>query len=225
MTELGTQYHKPLFDLIPEARRAAIIQAAEQEFALKGYASATMGAIAERAGVSVGSLYQYFPHKEGLYLALVHRGFELLDQALGPILAMPMGLEERIRAIIDAIYAHSHHNRTMTRLYNRFTTEGNPSLTSVVAANLETFTARHYAMLIAQAREEGLITSPVNERILAFCMDSIFLVLQFSLTGDYYRDRMKIYLGPDLSTDPATVKEGLVCFITAALGITPRKEP
>nr|WP_152992323.1 TetR/AcrR family transcriptional regulator [Nonomuraea pusilla] len=49
---------------------AVILEAAAQLFQRHGYAGATTNKIAERAGVSIGSLYQYFPNKDALLVAL-----------------------------------------------------------------------------------------------------------------------------------------------------------
>ncbi len=46
------------------ARVAALLAAATEVFADKGYDAATMTEIAARAGASIGSLYQFFPTKE-----------------------------------------------------------------------------------------------------------------------------------------------------------------
>ncbi len=51
----------------------AILEAAAQVFERQGYAAGTTNRIAERAGVSIGSLYQYFPNKDAILVALVHR--------------------------------------------------------------------------------------------------------------------------------------------------------
>ena len=48
----------------------AILKAAAEVFAELGYSRTTTDKIAERAGVSVGSLYQYFPNKGGLIASL-----------------------------------------------------------------------------------------------------------------------------------------------------------
>ena len=48
----------------------AILDASAQVLRKKGYAKTTTNAIAERAGVSIGSLYEYFPNKEAVFAAL-----------------------------------------------------------------------------------------------------------------------------------------------------------
>ena len=54
-------------------RVAALLDAGAAVFAEKGYESATMTEIAERAGAAIGSLYQFFPSKEALAEALFDR--------------------------------------------------------------------------------------------------------------------------------------------------------
>lgn len=54
-------------------RLARILDAGQAEFAEIGYESATMEAIAERAGTSIGSLYQFFPHKRALFDGVAER--------------------------------------------------------------------------------------------------------------------------------------------------------
>ena len=55
---------------------AAILEAAAQVFSRNGYAATTTDRIARRAGVSIGSLYQYFPNKDAILLGLVERHIE-----------------------------------------------------------------------------------------------------------------------------------------------------
>jgi len=57
---------------------AAILAAAARVFATAGYAGTTTNHIARRAGVSIGSLYEYFPGKDAILVALVERH---LDEA------------------------------------------------------------------------------------------------------------------------------------------------
>jgi AcrR family transcriptional regulator len=63
-------------------RVAALLEAAAEVFAERGFESATMTEIAARAGASIGSLYQFFPTKELLAEALMARDAEALFETL-----------------------------------------------------------------------------------------------------------------------------------------------
>jgi AcrR family transcriptional regulator len=61
----------PARERIREARRLAVVEAAEQVFAERGFAGATVAEIAARAGYSAGNLYNVFEGKEALFHAVV----------------------------------------------------------------------------------------------------------------------------------------------------------
>src|SRR3569833_2023390 len=56
-----------------ELTRQRILTAAAHVFAEHGYAAGTTNRIAERARISIGSLYQYFPNKDAILAALLAR--------------------------------------------------------------------------------------------------------------------------------------------------------
>ncbi|HTJ91654.1 MAG TPA: TetR/AcrR family transcriptional regulator [Pararobbsia sp.] len=64
------------------ARVAALLEAAGQVFAEKGYDAATMTAIAARGGSSIGSLYQFFPTKDEVAQALLQRYLDALMERM-----------------------------------------------------------------------------------------------------------------------------------------------
>jgi AcrR family transcriptional regulator len=59
-------------------RERRILKAAGRLFARKGYAGVAMEDVAERAGLAVGTLYNYFPSKSALLLAILRRETESL---------------------------------------------------------------------------------------------------------------------------------------------------
>jgi len=92
---------------------AAITQATEQIIIREGFKNATTNRIAEVAGVSVGSLYQYFPNKQAIVRALIEETVSktaakvretlrnLMDQPFEPALRQIMTL------LVD-IYKENH---------------------------------------------------------------------------------------------------------------------
>jgi AcrR family transcriptional regulator len=60
----------------------AIYEAAVQVFTENGYAGATTDLIAERAGVSIGTLYQYFPNKKAILIGIWNRNMDDADKGL-----------------------------------------------------------------------------------------------------------------------------------------------
>ncbi|MGZ3317719.1 MAG: TetR/AcrR family transcriptional regulator [Isosphaeraceae bacterium] len=70
---------------IKSERRAQILDAAREIFALRGFETAKIADVAERCGISHGLLYHYFPTKESLFAAIVERsmtaGLSLIDDA------------------------------------------------------------------------------------------------------------------------------------------------
>jgi AcrR family transcriptional regulator len=59
-----------------------VLFAAAQVFEAHGYAAGTTNRIAERAGVSIGTLYQYFPSKEAIAVAILERHIADTDHRL-----------------------------------------------------------------------------------------------------------------------------------------------
>jgi AcrR family transcriptional regulator len=92
-----------------QARSAAtvegILEAAARVFVKLGFAKATTNRIAEAAGISVGSLYQYFPSKDALAVELLRRYRERLAHLLGERARAVAGADERelVRALLGEL--------------------------------------------------------------------------------------------------------------------------
>src|SRR6516164_6956255 len=73
----------------PEKTRAAILQAALEEFSHEGVAGARTDEIARRAGVNKALLYYYYKDKEGLYSAALEQVFSGLAAQVMKVLESP----------------------------------------------------------------------------------------------------------------------------------------
>ncbi|KAA6213093.1 TetR/AcrR family transcriptional regulator [Streptomyces albofaciens JCM 4342] len=87
-----------------EATRQRILTAAAHVFAEYGYAAGTTNRIAERARVSIGSLYQYYPNKDAILVELLVRHLDAGAAAVAERLdgQLPDSLEETIRLFVRA---------------------------------------------------------------------------------------------------------------------------
>jgi AcrR family transcriptional regulator len=85
----------------------AILEGAAQVFQRLGYAAGTTDRIAERAGVSIGTLYQYFPNKDSILVALAERhidkGFARMRAVLAEVMSRPSDLREALRCFVESM--------------------------------------------------------------------------------------------------------------------------
>jgi AcrR family transcriptional regulator len=91
-------------ELQKQDRERRIMSAARRLFERKGYAKTAMEEIAARAGLAVGTLYNYFPSKDDLLLAIMRREADRLMQVGERILADPPAKpSEAIAAMADLL--------------------------------------------------------------------------------------------------------------------------
>src|SRR6202042_2504846 len=94
----------------PTQRRArqtvdAILDAVVRVLKREGFGAVTTNRVAEVAGVSIGSVYQYFPDKGAIFVALHQRHIEHVDRLIQATLVenADATLETLFRAMIDAM--------------------------------------------------------------------------------------------------------------------------
>ncbi|PJZ86479.1 MULTISPECIES: TetR/AcrR family transcriptional regulator [Leptospira] len=213
-----TKHFNDSFERISEEKRNRILSTAISEFANRGFTSANTNTIAQKAGISVGSLYKYFETKEDFFLTVVDHGITQLEKTLESVLSLDLDLFGKIEKIIRIIQTHSRINQDIIRLYNEMTTESNYELITRLSGELESLSAKCYIEMINLAKKEGTISSDIDSNLSAFLLDNIFMTLQFSYSTVYYKERMKIYLGEDVFDKDEDVVAGVMRVIRRALG-------
>jgi AcrR family transcriptional regulator len=97
--------HGPAGTRLPRpARRRQLLGAAQEVFVAQGYHAAAMDEIAERAGVSKPVLYQHFPGKLDLYLALLDESAEELVGIVREALSSTTDNKQRVPATFQAFF-------------------------------------------------------------------------------------------------------------------------
>lgn len=101
-----------------EATIAAIVEAAAQILEKDGDDAATTAAIATRAGVSIGTLYQYFEDRDAVLAAVIRRDRQMMGAEIARRIAEanPQSGEALVRDIIAALLAVMRPRRRRRRL-------------------------------------------------------------------------------------------------------------
>ena len=133
-------------------RRARILQAAEQEFAARGYHSTSMDDIAAAAGISKPVLYDHFASKLDLYTQLTEAIRDELTGRGAAAMAGDAPPGERIRTAVDAFFTFVEERPSAARVL-LFTPVGEPELVDAAREVQAGATAALTALLV---REPGL---------------------------------------------------------------------
>ncbi|MGI6678082.1 MAG: TetR/AcrR family transcriptional regulator [Dehalobacterium sp.] len=113
-----------LIDMEPHDKRLRIIQAAVQVIAQKGFHRAKMEEIARKADVGKGTLYEYFPSKEQLFIEMVKLGNKFYHSQLMEHIKYVEGCAEKLRAVayLHMIFFSEHRDmaQVMMQEYMQF---------------------------------------------------------------------------------------------------------
>ncbi|WP_433479233.1 TetR/AcrR family transcriptional regulator [Spirillospora sp. CA-142024] len=113
------------------ARRAAITAAALRVFAGKGYNGASLGEIAAEAGVARTVMYDHFPSKRVLLLAVMQEQNAALMRHVGARITSSGSADERMRSTVDAYFSFAETGSAGRRLLFDQADEDDPEIRTV----------------------------------------------------------------------------------------------
>jgi AcrR family transcriptional regulator len=144
-------------------RRSAILEAARLAFAEGAYHEVSLGAVAERAGVSKALLYEHFDSKRDLYEAMLELHVRELIARISEAASAAEPGEARMRAGLEAFFALVEERRGSWRIM--FRNIGDPG----VAASLDRLregVAAAIAALMTEDAEAAFPGEPELQRIV-----------------------------------------------------------
>ena len=143
-------------------RRAQLMESALEVFVAQGYHAAAMDDIAERAGVSKPVLYQHFPGKLDLYLALLDRSCDtIIDNTRSALESTPDN-KLRVLATMDVFFEYVASDTGAFRLVFESDLTNEPA----VREHVERVTTET-AALVADVIHEDTGLSDEQSRLLA----------------------------------------------------------
>lgn len=143
-------------------RRLQLMTAASDVFVANGYHSAGMDEIAERAGVSKPVLYQHFPSKLDLYMAVLGRHIDLMVQGVRQALRSTTDNRQRVHAAVQAFFDFVDNDTQGYRLVFESDLMGDPQVQSAVERGTDACVDAVFDMV---SQDSGL--DPYRARMLA----------------------------------------------------------
>ena len=128
----GTHTGRPV-RLPRSARRKQLLAAAQEVFVAQGYHAAAMDDIADRAGVSKPVLYQHFPGKLELYMALLDTHCDALVQRVRAAMAATPDNRDRVSGAMQAYFDFIDHESEAFRLVFESDLRNEPAVSERVA--------------------------------------------------------------------------------------------
>lgn len=126
----------------------AIFEATIQVLVIDGPGRLTTTRVAERAGVSVGTMYQYFPHKQALFYALNERYLDVLAEKVENACRAQQGaaISQMVEALVSTYWRAKTERPEVTRaLYRSVVELDNEALIEAFGARVDAATAAMFA--------------------------------------------------------------------------------
>ena len=206
-----------IFNRLDDEKKINILSVSMKAFSDNGFNSANINNIADDAGVSVGAMYKYFESKRALYLACVEWSLMHLSRKIASVTQDETDLFTIIGKIIQLIQESKTENEQFNKLYYEMATESNAEFAMLIASEIEGVTSNLYAAYLKEAQINHLIRQDIDPRFFAFFIDNLFIMLQFSYSCEYYKDRMQLYTYDDVFSDDEKLREQALQFIKGAL--------
>lgn len=202
---------------LTEEQRLSILECATDAFGRNGLERTTVSSIAREAGVSVGVIYKYYRNKEDLFRACLSRSLTMLGDVLRDAVADGGSCGDSMAKLIHAarIYAEAHPSHI--RMYHAITVRSDDGRAAEYAREIESVSADVYKKMFSRAKAQDEVHTDMNPRAFAFFFDNLLMMLHFSYGCDYYRERMKIFLGEEADGDQ--LEKELMKFLRSAAGI------
>ena len=196
-----------------------LMEAGIEEFAEYGLDRAAMSRIAGRAKVSVGVIYKYYEDKDDFFLACVQHSLKLLENAMEQVIVREGDLENCIENLVHTLIREAKEHPAYYVLYNEITSGSCKKYAEELAKQIESSASKVYEGLFRKAQEEGRMAYRGDAKMMAFFFDNLLMMLQFSFSCEYYKERMKIFCGDEVEHHPEEMGEAFVGFVKTILGV------
>lgn len=204
------------FRRLDSARQQAVVNSILEEATEKGPASLNIKEIALRANVSVGSLYQYFPNRDGLLdfaIELCVRYVTNMFDMSRPYLKV-MPLRDALKAYLSVGIEWGKIETGLVRFFGRAAYQGDPDLAERVVRPVAEAMRMIIFEMLKEAVQRGEIRPDVDLESASRLVNGLMIVVGDSQLFPYLNTYFQI---TDEKVSPEHILETLVPFILKAL--------
>ncbi|HSR29580.1 MAG TPA: TetR/AcrR family transcriptional regulator [Anaerolineae bacterium] len=202
--------------LDPE-RQQMILDAILDEAVEKGPTALNIKQVAERAGVSVGSLYTYFPNREGMLAFAIQVCVRIVTDAFDEfrplLLAMP--LREALAAYLVGGIEWSRMYTGLLRLFARAAYHGDPELADTLVRPIATVLRELVRDMLIQAGERGEIRQDVDLEATARLVHALTIAADDSQLLPYLNTYFQVV---NERVAPERMVEALISLVLHGIG-------
>jgi AcrR family transcriptional regulator len=189
-----------LFRSLRPEKQEKVFQAAVHEFALNGYRNASMNSVVRSAGISKGSLFQYFRTKQALFDGVVEIASARVKRYLKQVRDETERLNflERLEQLLYAGFGFIDHHHLLARIYFHHLQSGETPDGSERVMLLRRQGVEFLADLIRVAMTRGELKGSLDVERTAFLINALLETLLRAYYTEFMASGLGLYRGnPD----------------------------
>ncbi len=192
-----------LFRNLSPEKQEKVFQAAVSEFASKGYRNASMNSLVKTAGISKGSIFQYFRSKRNLFDAVLEIAVQQVKRHLKQVrgstedLSFPERLEKLLRSGFQFIDKHP----LLTAVYFQLLQSGDAPFGSERIVELRRQGTEFLTELIEMAVSKGELRADIDIQRVGFLVNSLLETLLRAYYTEFLDSGLGLYKGDSQELD------------------------
>ncbi|MFZ5449046.1 MAG: TetR/AcrR family transcriptional regulator [Thermodesulfobacteriota bacterium] len=164
------------FRHLPPDKQERVLDAALAEFAEQGYQAASLNRVVAKAGIAKGSLYQYFPNKEGIFNYIFQHALQVVRRTLTTVKeeTLEENFFDRLEKSLFAGVRFSRQHPRIFSLYLKIQFDKNVPFREEFLAAVRRHATEYFASLVRRAQSRGELRPGVPKAALLFLLDAMF---------------------------------------------------
>lgn len=202
-----------LFNRLTVEKRENILNYALSEFGTVGYEAASVRKIADKASMSVGSLYQYFSNKQGMLAVVIEHIFVILNEYIDGIKTSPLILESRLGTMFDMILKLGKKHPELIVFYNKIPSDEQMTTEWIKQFYDNKSFFETYWNSVRELQEQQEIKSDIDPVVYTFIIDTMMLSGELLQNTQYQEIKAKVFLEDSIKSS-IILKENVIEALT-----------